>query len=491
MTQSGGALLGPESVRPLGQPSDEEWHVLWRLVERLRELGYTEEGVSRCMGISDHSTRNLHAWPAHVRNCRKHKAENPCALLAAFFLAEESVQESELSEVLGVECVKLMRRLKLIGKLGGKLHFRYFLYPLLGSYLLTDGYVSNPNHANQVYMLGSDSHTLARLAPRPRAAKALDHCTGSGVHAVLAGTHVERSLGLDINPRALDVSRFNAKLNRLETAHFLESDCYTNVTQAGLGWEEPFRFDLITANPPFVPTPETLSLCRGGGLSGEDVTEKIVRGLPGRLSSDGIFSMATNVPIFRDQTFFGRCEEWLGSSSGWGMIDLATHRWTVPSYVMGQMQPGPGESYGDAFDRWLAGYESVGLESLTNSMVYLFPSSHPWRIERPVLYPSQAQSEFIERWIASLTSLAPETVYRLHPDLEKVVWAEGRERVFLEWSERQRWWQPIGAWLEAGPALRAVAALYEHPEGLPASALDRKGLPALLESHLVTRVEGS
>ncbi len=489
MTNIGGALASPQSVRPLGQPSAEEWPVLWDLADKLRDYGYTEEGVSRGMGTPDHSTRNLAAWPAHVRNCRKLKASDPCAGLAAFFLAEESVSEDELSTLLGRDAVKLMRRLKLVGKLGGKLHFRYFLYPLLGSFLLTDGYVSNPNHSNQVYMLGSDSHTLARLAPRTAVNRALDHCTGSGVHAVLAARHAGHSVGLDINPRALDVSRFNAQLNRLENTTFLESDCYTNVSTERLGWEEPFRFELITANPPFVPTPETLSLCRGGGLSGEEVTEKIVRGLPHRLTGDGVFAMATNVPTFHDSTFFQRCESWLEGHGSWGMIDLATHRWTLPSYVFGQMTPGPEEGFGDCFDRWMDGYESVGLSGITNSMVYLFPSAHPWRIERPCLYPDRSASPFVESWLASLRSLGQSVRYRVNPALEAVLWTEGRQRAFFRWNEGHRWWQPLGSWLESGESLQAMEVFYEHPEGVESSRFDPAALAPLLQEHVITLVQ--
>lgn len=482
--------MSVDLVVPLKSPQEEEWAVLWKLADRLRELGYTEQNISWAMGLEDHATRNFAAWPAHVRNCRRRKDAHPYALLAAFFLMEESVEETELGALLGDDVLSLLKRLDWVDQMGGgggsKFYFRYFLYPLLGAVFLTDGHVSNPNGLNQVYLLGTDSHCLARLAPRPKVGMTLDHCTGSGVHAILSGRHSAQSFGLDINPRALDFARLNARWNRLDHVRFVQSDCYENVTAQGLGLESEPRFSLITANPPFVPTPVTLQLCRGGGVSGEDVTEKSIRGLPAKLSQDGIFSMITNVPVFRGQTFFDRCDAWLDQET-WGMAMLSYHTWTVPSYVLAHQSPAPSESYGESFQRWLEAFEGVGLEAVLNSQVYLFRSAHPWRIDRRFNYPTRDVSAFIEAWLDSLRAFRPatETRFRLHPDLEKVWWSEDRSRVFLEWKKEQHWWQPEGVWLEGAPA-RTVEALQAHPEGLAGAKADPGGLARLLEDHWAT-----
>jgi SAM-dependent methyltransferase len=442
----------------------------------LRDLGYSEHGVSAAMGVFDHSFRDWAAWPAHIRNCRRRQETDPCAFLTGFFLIEDAVEESELQGLLGAEAVALMRTLKWISSQDGKVCFNFFLYPLLGLFFLTDALGSNPNYLDQVYHLGGDSHLLARLAPRPKVQASLDHCTGSGVHAVLAARHAHRSFGLDINPRALDFARFNARWNRQKGASFLHSDCYEKVTSHSVG-RSPV-FDLITANPPFVATPEKLSLCRGGGVTGEEVTEKIVRGLPEFLSSEGIFSMITNLPVFRGQTFFDRCEAWLGTGSGWGMVVLSNHTWTPTDYILSHRSPSL--DYAESFQLWLEAYESVRLEAVLSSQVYLFRSPFPWRIDRRYHYPTVAVSDFIERWIAALKAY-PETRkgYRVHPGLEKIWWGEGRSRVYLEWNKEHGWWRPEGFWLE-GEAALALACLQsdEQPAG--------PGLEKLLAEHIAT-----
>jgi carbamoyltransferase len=473
---------------PLNSLTAAQWSVLWDFADRLRELGYTESNVSSAMNVADHCLRNYRAWPAHVQSCRRKKAKDPCALLSAFFLIEESVVESELEALLGREVIQLLLDMDFIGLAeAGKLYFRYYLYPLLGTFIITDGCLSNPELHDQVYYLGTDSHTLARLTPRSKVGMALDHCTGSGAHALLAACHSGRSFGLDINPRALQFARFNARLNRLDNVSFLESDCYQNVRPGSLGAQPPCRFDLITANPPFVPSPEKLALFREGGATGEEVTERIVAGLPEMLAADGIFSMITNVPNFAKQTFFQRCEKWLSSDQTWGMVVLSNRRYTSIEYILVQHAPVSFDDYGSYFQSWLDCYESVELESITDSQVYLFRSPYPWRVDRRYGHPTQAVSGFIETWIRSLRSYLPGTSahYRIQSGLETPRWEEGRSRVYLEWKPDYRWWQPEGRWLE-GPAARLLSDFESHPDGLAGQSCDSDALTELLGHHLVT-----
>jgi hypothetical protein len=294
---------------------------------------------------------------------------------------------------------------------------------------------------------------------------------------------------VDINPRALDFSRFNAALNRLDEVEFLLSDCYQNVNVENLGLDSPCQFDLITANPPFVPAPEQLSLCRTGGVSGEEVTERIVRGLPSMLASDGIFSMITNVPHIRDQTFFQRCEDWLGSGRDWGMVMLSNHYWSLGNYVASHLGPAYSGDFVKDVNRWLDSYESVQMTTISNSQVYLFRSAFPWRIERDYGFPHRAVSDFIERWIASLRTVGsgiPAT-YRLHDGLRTIIWAQGGDKVYLEWGTEHHWWQPHSQWLE-GPIAQALGELQTHPQGLPGDHWEPDVLARLLSEHLITLV---
>lgn len=469
------------------EPVESDWPTLWKLADRLQELGFTEENVSRAMGAQDHAVRDWSLWPAHLKRCRALSQSDPMGHLAAFFFIEEALPRPLLQELLGHDVVDLMERLFLTDvNEAGHLYFRFYLYPLLGRLVMTDGHLSNPHLRDQVYPLGGDSHTLARMAPRSQVARSLDLCTGSGVHAVLAGAHSDRSVGVDVNPRALQIARWNARWNRLSGVDFVLSDCYQEVPSLFPECGQELRFDRITANPPFVPTPETIALYRGGGATGEEVTEKIVRGLPQFLAADGIFSMVTNIPHFAHEHFFERCLRWLDQESTWSILVLSNYFWSLPAYIKGHLQGHPG-SYLDSFHRWLDSYEAVGLSTITNSQVYVFRSPFPWRIERAFGMPTRDVSSFIEAWIASLRAYGtnPSTVYRLHPGVAEISWLEGRHKAYVEWDADHQWWQPCGLWVES-PWTEALARLQANPSGLSAEHFSEAELLGLLGQHFVT-----
>jgi release factor glutamine methyltransferase len=141
---------------------------------------------------------------------------------------------------------------------------------------------------------------LAALGPAEtnRSPALLDLCTGSGAVAV-ALKHERPFLevyGTDISPKALAVARENAaRLLRpggpegANTVHFLEGDLFEPVP--------PLRFDLITANPPYVPSAEIPNLSRevrleprlalDGGEDGLDLARRILENAPAFLKNGG------------------------------------------------------------------------------------------------------------------------------------------------------------------------------------------------------------
>lgn len=453
---------------PMVEPLDSEWPILWSMLDRLSKLGYTDRAASEAMDVTHIGARNPIEWPHHLNSCHRKAVDNPVGTLAAFFLLEDWVERSALVELLGEPAIKLMQNLRWIRKRNQQVGFKHFLYPCQGRYLLTDGSVQETMTLSQVYCLGSDSYLLSWLTPRSPMGVTLDHCTGSGVHALLASFHAQQSFGLDINPRALSFSRFNAKMNRSNNVAYLESDCYTNVVAERLGMDEAPKFDLITANPPFVPTPDSIALCRGGGLSGEDVTEKIIRGLPSRLSDHGLFSMITNIPVLKGSTFFQRSEAWLAEEGkNFAMISLHCFLWTPVEYAVAHLGCGATDQKTGELKRWLAAYDEVGLEQVTYSQVFFFPHKmdNPWRIERAFGMLTEGRGAFVGGWLESLRRFQenpPQAqTFRRHPELVKIWWIEGRQQAYVEWAQEQRWWTVRPVWLEGERA--HVFERFEQP----------------------------
>lgn len=96
---------------------------------------------------------------------------------------------------------------------------------------------------------------LERTRPRSMLGSALDLCTGSGCVAIaFARTRPTWSVtASDVSPAALEVARDNAhRTGAIRNLRLLEGSLFAPVVGE--------RFDLITANPPYIPSAELASL---------------------------------------------------------------------------------------------------------------------------------------------------------------------------------------------------------------------------------------
>jgi hypothetical protein len=88
---------------------------------------------------------------------------------------------------------------------------------------------------------------------------------------------------LDVNPRAVTFQRENATLNHVLASQYsaIEGDIATFVP--------PHKYDLILANPPFVPTPDGIegTLTSNGGPEGNRYVALLVQRLEAYLQPDG------------------------------------------------------------------------------------------------------------------------------------------------------------------------------------------------------------
>ena len=124
--------------------------------------------------------------------------------------------------------------------------------------------------------------------------KVLDLCTGSGcvLISVLINAPELTGMGSDISKTALLVAKENAKLHEVD-AEWVRSDLFDNITET---------FDVIMANPPYIPTGEILSLmpevrdfepenALDGGADGLDFYRKIAGQVKDYLNPGGYVYM--------------------------------------------------------------------------------------------------------------------------------------------------------------------------------------------------------
>jgi len=135
----------------------------------------------------------------------------------------------------------------------------------------------------------------AAIAALSEGGRALDLCTGSGAIAisVALGRPGVRALATDVSAEALAVAAENVR--RLGAGGVVE------LAQGDLWAAVPERadpFEVITANPPYVPSAEVPGLPRevrrepcialDGGADGLDLVRRIVAGAPARLAPGGL-----------------------------------------------------------------------------------------------------------------------------------------------------------------------------------------------------------
>lgn len=367
---------------PARPPAEER---LGPLGGRLSAIGFAEERIAERLSGAHPAGLALERFPVY-RALLERRPDALATAIALFLLQGEAPHEA-VEEGLGADATEDALALGLLvpagrkGR-GGTLAAAASIFPCAGGLFATDhrhraarARAAGPAPREPVMSLGGDSYALAYLAPAPRAgARVLDLCTGSGVHAILAlRGGADRAIATDVNPRALAFARFNAALNgvaaRLEVRR---GDLWDAV-------REGERFDLVLANPPFVPSPHgprsrVRLAFRDAGPSGEDVLARLLAGLPGRLERDGI---AAIVSVFADaqrRPLRRKLEEWLGPRANLDALLLEMGTDLPEEYAAAQtrraFEDDPA-AYAERYGRWLAALRRARIERLAGGVLAL------------------------------------------------------------------------------------------------------------------------
>ena len=145
---------------------------------------------------------------------------------------------------------------------------------------------------------------LRRTAERPLGTRVLDLCTGSGAVAISFAKErrTARVLGTDISDDALAVARVNAHKLGAYNVGFVRADLFDGVAQVMARAGMPARFELVTSNPPYIPTADIATLMADvrdhephlaldGGSDGLDLVRRIVQDAPNWLVPGGALAM--------------------------------------------------------------------------------------------------------------------------------------------------------------------------------------------------------
>jgi release factor glutamine methyltransferase len=136
---------------------------------------------------------------------------------------------------------------------------------------------------------------LARSSHVSLSMRMLDLCTGSGCVAVSVARQrpTGKVVASDLSPDALAVARDNALRLGAYNMAFVESDLFANIQG---------KFDVITANPPYILTSDIEGLqpdirefeprlALDGGADGLDLVRRIVERAPDHLVPGGVLAL--------------------------------------------------------------------------------------------------------------------------------------------------------------------------------------------------------
>ncbi len=171
--------------------------------------------------------------PVYLRRLR---GDDPLTTLARLFLLHARVSESAARQALQPLEISRLAAMGVVTVDAGHVYSSYDITQFEGLYFLSDAFSPEFDAvpADHVTGVNPTSILLAYLTIRTPVERALDLGTGNGVQALLAARHAKHVIATDINPRCLNVTAFNARLNGLDHVEcrqgkFLRTGCRRTI----------------------------------------------------------------------------------------------------------------------------------------------------------------------------------------------------------------------------------------------------------------------
>ena len=318
----------------------------------LDKAGYSEDVVRETLNAAPASLRQVSRLPFWLWQTRQGA---PLDVLVRLFLLGQPVDRAAARRAVTPMDLTQWAELGLVETAGETVTAAVQLVPDQGLVAAVD-WPGRPADAwKQVMGIAASTRALLQCTIRRPAGLALDLGAGCGIQAFHAARHCERVVGVDLNPRAVHLARFNAQLNGLANVEFREGDFF-----------EPVRgqqFDLILANPPFLIAPRTAHLFNDSGMKGDALCQKLVRTAPEFLRDGGFCQIVSNFAMLRGQEWRGRLAGWFkGTGCAAWVLNFRTEE--VALYAGNQLRQAEGEESAERFNEWMAYYEQEGIEAI-------------------------------------------------------------------------------------------------------------------------------
>jgi SAM-dependent methyltransferase len=293
-------------------------------------------------------------------------------LLARLFLIGEIVDEHQMQSWVPAPVREAMTGLGVVAQYPGRPEHWYAttaLYPTYGIWIASDRWTSPelaPIRAavDVVYpaITPNTGHFLESL-PCDSCDSLLDLCSGSGIAAMLAASKYAREvLATDITEASELSVEFNRLLNGIENLRVARGDLYEPVGEA--------TFDRILAHPPYMPSLKPAEIYADGGELGEQLTRRVIEGLPRHLRPGGRFYCVTAGPDLEGEPFETRLRSWLGDRSPEFDVLVVERQLFEPSYIANQ-QAAKTRGGAEELEQWKKMFAHYRLEHLVYASVVI------------------------------------------------------------------------------------------------------------------------
>ena len=405
------------TLAPFADPEFRIEATLRSFYNSLRLYEYTEKSITSLLGLP--SLQSIEPTRLHWHSVYQ-LPDSPLADLIRLFLLRGTCNYDRIVNLLGLKVVKTIVSLGiLVDNENGDLKSAVDIFCSGGMIFATDHRyqlcVADTLNEEPVMYIGMDSHGLVQTAPRQFAENLLDLCCGSGVQGLVASRYSVRIVAVDLNPRAVRFARFNAQLNGVQNYEIHLGNLYEPIGDE--------RFDVILANPPFVPSPEMGLKYRDGGIRGESVLMQIISGANEHLNSEGRLCVVTD--LVDAARYSKKLRSWWGEGSFEALILTTADRdeilFSVPHChsPFGQSL----ETYNNKLGTWISNFRNAMLETVNFGylLVWNCSSAVESKVTSRVIHnPSRPMYFDVEEWLEQqrlwYSADASELYVCLHPE---------------------------------------------------------------------------
>lgn len=328
------------------------------LREQLRKGGFHQESLE-ALGMPERWLRSSIRRAALLGHAPE---GSPIHSLIRLFTLGDAIDGELALHTLG-DAIHGLLEIGFLDAGGGKVSSRYQLSPIADGWMASDFLRRQGEDATDYVMgIGPSSILLASLAPRI-SGKALELASGIGWLSGNLAKSGMQVVATDLNPRALDLGRFSARLNGTEAIDFRHGDGFSTVTNE--------KFDLIVSNPPYVQSP-------GGNMTfresseGDPICARLLREIPNHLAHGGIAIVLINWTHTHD-------EDWQDAPLSWVPAE-GTRRWLFQSdcsspadyawtWINGDLRFADEQAAVDEIQRWLHFYQERGIKRISGGFM--------------------------------------------------------------------------------------------------------------------------